>query len=159
MPSLPLWSRSIQGFHKMVKEKQVIPFLQTRSKLDMQIRDESEDTRKYFSLWPLIIQVRSVIWQRDFTKYDNFCILTAAKKKLYYKPQKISNYSMKHCYYIHLIRHLCKPILLANAESCSKSRLSFFSRDTTSCSSLSRSSIVNFHLHPSILSRVEVPCL
>lgn len=141
----------------MVKEKQVIPFLQTRSKLKMHIRDKSEDTRKYLSLWSLIIQVRSVIWQRDFTKYDNFCILTAAKKKIYYKPQKISNYITKY-YYIDLIKHLCKPILLANAESCSKSRLSFFSRDTTSCSSLSRSSIVNFHLHPSILSRVEVHC-
>lgn len=52
-------------------------------------------------------------------------------------------------------QYLCRPILVANAESCSKSRLSFLSLDTISCSSLFLISIVNFHLHWSILSRVE----
>lgn len=53
--------------------------------------------------------------------------------------------------------YLCKPIRVASAESCSKSLLSFLSRETTSCSSLFRISVVSFHCHSSMLSIVEAP--
>lgn len=50
--------------------------------------------RKYLSLWTLLIQVRSVVWQRDFTKDNNFCILMAAKITIF-QTQKRKNYKMQ----------------------------------------------------------------
>lgn len=75
-----------QAFNEMLKQKQVVLSSKWKVNYIAETVDKSEDARKYLSLWTPLIQVRSVIWKRDFAKDDNFCILTAATVIYVSKP-------------------------------------------------------------------------